>query len=225
MTSKEGMTDSKKSTRERSPRTVMRQSQRGKIAALVVILGAVVLLTVALVPASDTTLATPTREGGNCSNCHPFRTTTFLSTSGLPVGSYTPGHVYTGTVTLADANGATGENSFDFILSAGGGTLATTDLNAEINSATEASANDGVSPMSTSQWTVQWTAPASGTVTINLWSVMDETGATGINAPYDHTTTTLTAGAAIPEFPTILIPVVGIGFAVVIAIMITRRSA
>ena len=200
------------------------KSRRGKSAAVAVTLGAIALLAFALIPASDSTIATPTREGGNCSNCHPLRTTAFLSTSGMPVGSYTPGLEYTLTITLADTNGATGENSFDLILSAGGGTLTTTDPNAEINSATEASANDGVSPMSVSQWTVQWTAPSSGTVTINVWSVMDETGATGINAPYDHTTTTLSAGAAIPEFPTVLIPVVGIGLAVVVAMVSTRKS-
>jgi phosphotransferase system glucose/maltose/N-acetylglucosamine-specific IIC component len=131
---------------------------------------------------------------------------------------------YTVIVTLADPNGATGENSFDLILSAAGGTLTTTDPNAEINSATEASASDSVSPMSASQWTVQWTAPTSGTVTIDVWAVMDQTGATGIKAKYDLRTSTLTAGPAIPEFPALLIPVVGIGLAVVVAAKATRKS-
>jgi len=195
-----------------------------KVAGLVVVLGAIALLAVALVPASNTTVAHPTNEGGDCGGCHPYRTTSFLTVSGLPVGSYTPGLAYTVIVTLADPNSATGENSFDLILSAAGGTLTTTDPNAEINTATEASAKDSVSPMSASQWTVLWTAPTSGTVTIDVWSVMDQTGATGIKAVYDLKTSTLTAGAAIPEFPALLIPVVGIGLAVVVAAKAMRKS-
>jgi len=224
MTSRTGMTDSVRRPPPRRAKEPARPSVRRNLFALVVVVGAIALLAVALFPASNTTVGHPTNEGGNCGNCHPYRTTSFLTVSGLPIGSYTPGLAYTVTVTLADTNGATGENSFDVILSAGGGTLTTADPNAEINSVTEASANDGISPMSVSQWTVRWTAPTSGTVTINVWSVMDKTGATGINAQYDRNTITLTAGAAIPEFPTLLIPVFGIGLAVVVAAMVTRKS-
>jgi hypothetical protein len=224
ITNRTGMTGGIRRPVRRKAQASARQSVRRNVAGLVVVLGAIALLAVALVPASNTTVAHPSNEGGDCGNCHPYRTTSFLTVSGLPVGSYTPGLAYTVIVTLADPNGATGENSFDLILSAAGGTLTTTDPNAEINAATEASAEDSVSPMSASQWTVLWTAPTSGTVTIDVWAVMDQTGATGIKAVYDLKTSTLTAGAAIPEFPALLIPVVGIGLAVVVAAKATRKS-
>lgn len=222
MTSGTGVTASVRRPPKRKANAATRPLMRSKVTALVVIVGALALFVVALFPASNTTVGHPTNEGGNCGNCHPYRTTSFLTVSGLPTGSYTPGLAYTVTVTLADPNGATGENSFDFILSAACGTLTTTDPNAEINSVTEASAKDSVAPMSVSQWTVRWTAPTSGTVTLNVWSVMDQTGATGINAKYDRNTFTLTAGAAIPEFPALLVPVIGI--AVVVATRITKRQ-
>jgi len=224
ITSRTGMTGSIRRPVRRKAKASARPLVQRKVAGLVVVLGAIALLAVALVPASNTTVAHPTNEGGDCGGCHPYRTTSFLTVSGLPVGSYTPGLAYTVIVTLADPNSATGENSFDLILSAAGGTLTTTDPNAEINTATEASAKDSVSPMSASQWTVLWTAPTSGTVTIDVWSVMDQTGATGIKAVYDLKTSTLTAGAAIPEFPALLIPVVGIGLAVVVAAKAMRKS-
>jgi hypothetical protein len=200
-----------------------RPSARNKFAGLVVVVGAIALLAVALIPASTTTVANPDREGG-C-GCHPYRTTPFLTVTGLPVGSYTPGLAYTFDVIVADPNGAIGNNSFSVRLSTGarGGTLTTTDPNAEINVDGNASANDSVSPMTVSQWTLIWTAPASGTVAINITAVMNQTTIIG-TPPYDRITTTLTDSAAIPEFPALLIPVVGIGLAVVIAAKVTRKS-
>jgi hypothetical protein len=143
--------------------------------------------------------------------------------NGLPTGTYTPGLQYSVDVIVADPNGLTGENAFSFRISAAGGTLAKTDPNVEINGATQASANDAVSPMTATQWTVLWTAPPSGSVTINITAVMNQTSILG-TPPYDRYTVTLTEGAAIPEFPALLIPVVGIGLAVVVAAKVTRRS-
>jgi hypothetical protein len=201
-----------------------RPSVRRKVAGLVVVIGAIALLAVALVPASNSTDAYPTREGG-C-GCHSYRTTPFLTVNGLPSGTYTPGLQYSVDVIVADPNGLTGENAFSFRITSpavGGGTLATTDPNVEINTAIEASANDAVTPMTATQWTVLWTAPASGSVTINITSVMNQTSIIG-TPPYDRYTVTLTEGAAIPEFPALLIPVVGIGLAVVVAAKVTRKS-
>lgn len=225
ITNRTGMTDSVRRPLKRRATAATRPTRRSKVASLVVVAGALALLAVALFPASTTTVGHPANVGGNCGpSCHPYRTTSFLTVSGLPAGSYTPGLAYAVTVTLADTNGATGQNNFNFIISTGGGTLATTDPNAMFYSSTQVTPNHLISPMTVSQWTLQWTAPTSGTVTINVWSVMDKTGATGQNAPYDRNTITLTAGSAIPEFPTLLIPVVGIGLAVVVAAMVTRKT-
>jgi hypothetical protein len=198
-----------------------RPSLRRKFTGLAVVMGAIALLAVALVPASNSTDATPDQEGG-C-GCHSYRIIAFLTVNGLPTGTYTPGLQYSVDVIVADPNGLTGENAFSFRISAGGGTLAETDPNVEINSATQASANDTVSPMTATQWTVLWTAPASGSVTINITAVMNQTSILG-TPPYDRYAVTLTEGAAIPEFPALLIPVVGIGLAVVVAAKVTRRS-
>lgn len=208
------------------PRAQMHFGMRGRLTAILVIAGVIAVLAVALVPA-DRTVAFPTREGGNCGpGCHPYRTTSFLTVTSSPVisgGLYVPSTTYTFTITLADTNGATGENNFDLILSAGGGTLATTDPNAEINSATEASANDAVSPMTVSTWTVQWTTPASGAVTMNTWAVLSGT-ATGQSAPYDRITSNLSAGA-IPEFATMLVPVFGIAIAVIVISKVSKKRS
>ena len=222
MTSRTGMTEGMIGPVKRRAKPTARPSARRKVAGLVVVVGAIALLAVALVPASNSTVAYPDREGG-C-GCHPYRTTPFLTVTGLPVGSYTPGLAYPFIVTVADPNGAIGNNSFSVRLSTGarGGTLTTTDPNAEINTDGNASANDSVTPMSVSQWTLTWTAPASGTVAINVTAVMNQTSIIG-TPPYDRSTVTLT-DVAIPEFPALLIPVVGIGLAVVVAAKVTRKS-
>jgi len=223
LTSKTGMTASERIFLRRMAKAAGPKA-RSKVTPLIVVVGAIALLAVVLVPASNSTVAYPDREGG-C-GCHPYRTTSFLTVGGLPDGSYTPGSPYTITVTLADSEPTVGENSFSIRLVSStwvGGTLSTTDPNVEINADGNASANDVVVPMSVSQWTVLWTAPASGTVEINITAVMNQTAIVG-TPPYDRITTTLTDGSAIPEFPAMLIPVVGIGLAVVIAAKVTRKS-
>ncbi len=224
MTSRTGMTEGVIGPVKRRAKTTARPSLRRKFTGLAVIMGAIALLAVALVPASNSTDATPDQEGG-C-GCHSYRTIAFLTVNGLPTGTYTPGLQYSVDVIVADPNGLTGENAFSFRITSpavGGGTLATTDPNVEINTAIQASANDSVTPMTATQWTVLWTAPASGSVTINITAVMNQTSILG-TPPYDRYTVTLTEDAAIPEFPALLIPVVGIGLAVVVAAKVTRKS-
>ncbi len=198
------------------------RTTRTKLSLAALAMGAIAVLAIALVPA-DHSVATPSKEGGNCGNCHPYRTASFITVSGRPAGTYTPSMAYTVTISLSDTNGATGDNNFNFIISAGGGTLATSDPNAEINSATEASAKDSVSPMSASSWTLTWTAPSTGSVTINTWAVMSTTAATGVDAPYDLKTVTLSQGAAIPEFPALLVPVIGMAIAIIVVARIKRK--
>jgi hypothetical protein len=222
MTSRTGMTDSRWRPLRRMAKEAARPKARSKVIPLIVIVGAIALFAVVLVPASNTTVAYTDREGG-C-GCHAYTATSFLTVSGLPVGSYTPGLEYTITVTVADSEPAIGDNSFSLRLvsTTDKGTLATTDPNVEINIDGNASANDLVIPMSVNEWTVLWTAPASGTVSINVTAVMNQTAIVG-TPPKDQVTTTLT-DTAIPEFPAMLIPVAGIGLAVVIAARVTRKS-
>ncbi|MBU1913852.1 MAG: hypothetical protein KJ563_01475 [Candidatus Thermoplasmatota archaeon] len=136
----------------------------------------------------------------------------------MPPGTYTPDQQYTIVITIDDTNDATGENSFNIIASAG--IFTTTDPNAEINSAgAQASANDAVTPMTATSWTVIWTAPSSGSAQIDVWAVMGD-GAGGFVDIWDTESYTYTA---IPEFPLVLIPVIGVA-AVVILVSRTRKG-
>jgi len=223
LTSRTGMTDSGRRSLRRMAKAAAGQKARSKV-TLIVVAGAIALLAVVLVPASNSTVAYPDREGG-C-GCHPYTTTSFLTVSGLPSGTYTPGLAYTITVTVADSEPAVGENSFSIRLVTStwvGGVLTSTDPNVAIDTTQNASTDDLVTPMMATEWTAVWTAPASGTVAINITAVMNQTAIVG-TPPYDRITTTLTDGSAIPEFPAMLIPVVGIGLAVVIAARVTRKS-
>ena len=148
-----------------------------------------------------------------------------MTLTGLPSGTYVPSQQYTLTITLTDTNGATGENAFDLSVTAG--SLSTTDPNAEIQTTptagytAEASANDGVTPMRATSWTVVWTAPISGSVTIDIWAVMGD-GATGTLDMWDHETSSYTA---IPEFPTLLLPIVAVVCGLILASRLTIRKA
>ncbi|MGQ9588468.1 MAG: hypothetical protein ACUVT7_08835 [Thermoplasmata archaeon] len=64
------------------------------------------------------------------------------------------------------------------------------------------------------QWTLTWTAPASGDVSVNIWAVYGD--GSGKNSPYGRQTLNLSAGA-IPEFTVILVPIAGMVGAVVLA--------
>lgn len=193
-----------------------RRISRRKLASALLAIGLIALLAVALVPV-DKSSAFPTREGGGCDGCHTgAQTPAMLTVTGLPVGTYTPSLQYTIVITIDDTSVGTGQNNFDIIASAG--SFSTTDLNAEVNAPTtgaEASASDGVSPMTATSWTVVWTAPSSGSVQIDVWAVMGD-GAVGTLDIWDHKSSTYNA---IPEFSLVLIPVIGV---VSIVILVSR---
>jgi len=183
--------------------------------------GTVVAVLATTFVASDRSYANPNREGGGCDGCHSgAQTASMLTVTGLPVGTYEPSQQYTITITITDSNGGTGENNFDIIANLG--TFSTTDPNAEINapaSGAEASANDDVSPMTATTWTVVWTAPASGDAQIDIWAVMGD-GAGGTLDIWDHESYTY---GVIPEFSVLLVPVIGVVVAVILASRVMRR--
>ena len=193
--------------------------------ASVLAAGAVLaIITVVLAPATETE-AFPGRTGGTCGgssgNCHPAASVSFLTVTGFPA-QYLPGMEYMITVTLADTNGLfVGENSFDLILSAGGGTVVGVDQFVKNVSAVQVATNEAYNA-TVSQWTVKWTAPASGTVTVDTWAVLG-TGGAAYDSPYDHTTTNVNVGA-IPEFSSVLLPLAGIGAAIVLVSRMSRRK-
>jgi hypothetical protein len=143
-----------------------------------------------------------------------------LAVTGLPVGTYTPGLQYTIVITVVDTNGATGQNNFDIIASAG--SFSTTDPNAEVNAPTtgaEASASDLVIPMTATSWIVVRTAPSSGSVQIDIWAVMGD-GAVGMFDIWDHEPYTY---SIIPEFSLVLIQVISV-LAIIILVSRTRKG-
>src|SRR4030042_709115 len=169
-------------TRIRTART--HRTYRFRMAALVGVAGFVLLLALAFPPVQATTATTP-REGP-CGGCHPTGAEGLLTVTGLSA-TYDPSVTYTITITVADANGANGENSFSMDVSGGTMTAAMqTDPNVEINSENaRASANDGVPIMSVSSWQVKWTAPSSGQVTFTVNAVTANDVDTGSDAPKD----------------------------------------
>lgn len=199
-------------------------SARKRAATAVLAIATISVVAILMVPPAGTQ-GFPTREGGNCDDCHDGGIDdSIVTVTGLPVGNYVPGQDYALTVTIVDPNGAIGENNFDLILSGTGplGTLSTSDPNVEINSATEeASANDAVSPMTATSWTLTWTAPATGDpVTITVWAVAgDDAG--GSKEPVGLKTYSYTA---IPEFSTMLVPIAGVVGAVLLAARAARRK-
>ncbi len=206
--------DRKTRPRRRIPRTIL---------GLVITGIALLALVAVLLAPSGETAAIPGRTGGNCNgsgSCHPLTTTSFLSVDGFPA-QYMPGAEYTITVTLADTNGWTSENSFDMILSAGGGSMVginpyVKNITGSLQVATNQAFNTTVA-----QWTVKWTAPASGDVTINTWAVLG-TGGVAADSPYEHTTTTVTQ-SAIPEFSFALLPIAGVAVALLLVARVSKR--
>jgi len=182
------------------------------------------MIGLALLPAQPTA-ARETREGGSCSEphggCHSgAQTPSMLTVTGLPAGSFVPGQQYTVHIVISDSNGAgTGYNSFDMIINAG--TLSTTDPEVEINNAAgEASANDMADLMAATTFDVVWTAPLSDSANIEIWGVMGD-GAGSMLDIWDREVFSYTA---IPEFPMILLPIVGVGIAVVLAARLSKKN-
>jgi hypothetical protein len=206
-------------------RNAMRSRRR--VVSVIALIAFTSLALLIILPADETS-ARPNREGGGCGapdGCHSgAQTATMMTVTGLPTGSYVPGQQYTLMITLTDTNGATGENAFDLLVTAG--SLSTTDSNAEVQTTptsgytAEASANDAVTPMRATSWTVLWTAPLSGSATVEVWSVMGD-GATGTLDIWDHETSNYTA---IPEFPTLLLAIIAVVCALVLASRMTKRK-
>jgi hypothetical protein len=143
-----------------------------------------------------------------------------LSVTGLPA-TYTSGATYEITIHVNDVNGVSGENGFYMNLS-GGGTFLNPGPNAEVNTATTASTAD-TRPMTVDTWTVNWTAPSSGSVTIHVWAVSANDVDTGQAAPFDEQIITLDS-TAIPEFTTLLVPILGLVGVVFVLAKISKKS-
>lgn len=185
--------------------------------ALIAVIGLAAVLALVLVPAEQST-AHPdnTLSGGPCSDCHPSTASTFMTISNLPASTYTPGADYTITIAITDSNGATGQNSFDFAVSAG--TLSSSDSNVLVlGNSTEAHA--GV--YAVTSWTLVWTAPASGSVQVETWGIYG--GGSRSTSPWNHDLRTLSS-TAIPEFPMIVLPIVGVLATIVVAARISRKD-
>jgi hypothetical protein len=193
----------------------VRESRRVVIPLVIIALASSGVLAFVLAPV-DTGSASPSREDA-CTGCHDTIVETLLTVSGVPA-EYTPGAVYTITIQVDDLNGANGENGFYMMSDAG--VFSNPGANAEVNSDTTASTVD-TRPRAESSWTVDWTAPLTGTVTIHVYAVSATDASTGISAPGDDDIVTASAGAPIPEFSMLLLPIVG---SALVALGVARLS-
>jgi hypothetical protein len=218
MTSGIGFTGESIRVIRRKPKPLQMPGGRKGIKAVMAAIGAIAVLTVVLVPAlKGSAHSSNTLADGPCSDCHPAPTSTFLSFSNMPTSTYTPGLTYTITINIADANGATGGNAFDITVSAG--TLASSDPNVEVlgNSTEAHTLVDTVA-----SWTVKWTAPSSGSVKIETWAVYGEGQKS--NSHWNQDVRTLST-TAIPEFPTLLLPVIGIAGVLLVVSRNSKKGA
>jgi len=152
-----------------------------------------------------------------CSGCHDGGDNDAIMTvSGIPA-QYNPSQAYVITIDISDPNGAgVGENSI--VINVTTGTFTTSDVNLSLVSSTEAaSTND----YDVTQWTLTWTAPTSGDVTFEAWGVAGD-GGSGTNEETDNDIHTSTL---IPEFPTLMIPILStIGIILLLGILRGRKS-
>jgi hypothetical protein len=181
-------------------------------------LAIVSILAFALAPL-DSSSAAPSRES-DCTGCHDQIVETLLTVSGLPL-EYTPSAVYTITIEVLDPNASSGENGF--YMTTDGGVFSDPGPNAEVNTATTASTID-TRPRYESSWTINWTAPASGTVNIRVYAVSATDALNGNSAPADDDVITTNPSTAIPEFSVILLPIAGIAVVIVGATRLTRKN-
>ena len=217
---RKGLTGESVKVTERPPRAAARTISRKRVASLLALVGTIVLLAVALAPASISS-AKPNYEQA-CNTCHDVQSVGMLSVAGLQ-STYTPGVTYTITIHVNDVNGGTlGENGFYLTLS-GGGTLLNPGANVEVNDPAAVASTADTRPMRVDTWTVDWTAPSSGAVTIHVWAVSATDTETGTSAPYDEQIITMDA-TAIPEFTTLLVPILGLVGVVVVLAKISKKS-
>jgi len=209
--------------RERKLRARSRRSPRWFIAGAAVTGIVLALIALLAIPWAGT-YAFPGRTGGGCNvvGCHT-NPGTFLTVTGFPT-TYVPSQEYTITVSVVDPNGWANDNSFDMILATGGGTVVGVSQYVKNVSALEVATNQAFNA-SVAQWTVKWTAPASGTVTVDTWAVTGTGGSGAAAQPYDHITTTMNS-TAIPEFSGLLVPIIGMmGLLVLVFGRKKRRAA
>jgi len=218
MTSRTGFTGKSIRVVRRTPKALQMPGGRKSTLAVMATLGVIAVLAVVLVPSlKGSAHSYNTLADGPCSDCHPAPTSTFLSFSNLPTSTYTPSQAYTITISIADTNGATGANAFDFTVSAG--TLTSTDPNVSVlgNNTEAHTLVDTVS-----SWTVVWTAPSSGSVKVETWAVFGEGSKSTSHWNQDVRTLSTTA---IPEFPTILLPVIGIAGVLLVVSRISKKGS
>ena len=182
------------------------------------------IIAFALLPAEQSA-AKPTFTGGACSDtysgCHDgVQTVSMMTITGMPTGSYIPGQPYSIKITIADTNGVdTGQNAFDLIINAGA--LSSTDANVEIvNPSIEAKANTAIDLKRATTFNVTWTAPLSGSVNIEVWAVMGD----GAGSTHDIWDREAFSYSTVPEFPAILIPIIGISCAVILASRLSKKK-
>jgi len=179
-----------------------RYSAKGLSLVIVLMLLVVSCFTLLTLPLGGT--AQPGYDMGDapCSDCHDGGDNdTIMTVSGIPA-QYNPSQAYVITIDISDSNGAgVGENSI--VINVTVGTLTTSDVNLSLVSSTEAvSTND----YDVTQWTLTWTAPTSGDVTFDAWGIAgDGSGGRAEETDNDIHTSTL-----IPEFPTLMIPIVSV---------------
>lgn len=167
--------------------------------AVLVIGVSALALAIALLP-SEQTSSFPSKTDGSCggNNCHPLTTASYITVTGFPSGTYTPGMNYSITLSVPDTS-TEGDNNFNFIVSAG--TLGSLDPNVDVVDSLQVAAQT----TTVGSWSFYWVAPASGSVTADAWAV--DGSNSGKDDPYDH----LTFGSAeIPEFGILAVPIVGI---------------
>jgi hypothetical protein len=144
-----------------------------------------------------------------------------LSVTGLPA-TYSPDATYTITIHVNDVNGASGENGFLLNLT-GGGTLKNPGANVEVNDPAGVASTADTRPMTVDTWTVDWTAPSSGAVTIHVWAVAANDVDTGASAPYDEQIINIDS-TAIPEFTTLLVPILGLVGVVIVLAKVSKKG-
>lgn len=218
MTSRTGFTGRCVAVQSNAPKPARGPSGRKGALAVLAGIGVIALLAVVMIPTQQSSAHSEnTLSLGACSDCHPSTTANFLTISNLPLSTYTPSQAYTLTISVANANGLAGRNAFDLTVSAG--TLSSTDPNVEVlgNSTEAHTLVDTVS-----SWTVVWTAPLSGSVKIETWGV--DGGGTKTSSQWNQDVRTLST-TAIPEFTTLLLPVVGIAGVLLVVSRISKKGA
>jgi hypothetical protein len=220
MTSGTGFTGECIAVQNKVPKPAIGPSGRKGAFAVLAAVGIIALLAVVMIPTQESSAHSDnTLILGACSNCHPSTTANFLTISNLPLSTYTPSQAYTLTISVANANGLAGRNAFDLTVSAG--TLSSSDPNVEVLvNSTEA--HTTATGDTVSSWTVVWTAPSSGSVKIETWGV--DGGGSKTTSQWNQDVRTLST-TAIPEFTTLLLPVVGIAGVLIVVSRISKKRA